>query len=53
MRIPVKKLNHRGRRGRIGKREAIARRAKKAMADVRKGRVRKGTLKDLYKDLES
>jgi hypothetical protein len=35
------------------KREAIARRAKKAMANVRKGRVKRGTLKDLYKDLES
>jgi len=35
------------------KREAIARRAKKAMANVRKGRVKKGTLKDLYKDVES
>jgi hypothetical protein len=35
------------------KREAIARRAKKAMANVRKGRIKKGTLKDLYKDLES
>ena len=35
------------------KMESIAQRAKKVMANVRKGRVIKGTLKDLYKDLES
>ncbi len=35
------------------KRESIAQRAKKAMSNVKKGKVKKGTLKDLYKDLES
>lgn len=35
------------------KREAIAKRAKKAMTNLRKGTVRKGTIKELYKDLES
>jgi len=34
------------------KREAIAKRAKRAMANLRKGAVRKGAVKDLYKDLE-
>ena len=34
-------------------RESIAQRAKKAMSNVKKGKVKKGTLKDLYKDLES
>jgi hypothetical protein len=34
------------------KRDAIAKRAKKAMANVRKGAVRKGTVEELYKDLE-
>ncbi len=35
------------------KREAIAKRAKKAMTNLRKGTVRKGTVRELYKDLES
>jgi hypothetical protein len=35
------------------KRESIAQRAREAMSNVRKRRVKKGTLKDLYKDLES
>ena len=35
------------------KREAIAKRAKKAMTHLRKGTVRKGTIRELYKDLES
>jgi hypothetical protein len=35
------------------KREAIAKRARKAMANSRKGAVRKGSVKELYKDLES
>jgi hypothetical protein len=35
------------------KREAIAKRAKKAMTNLRKGTVRKGTIRELYKDLES
>lgn len=35
------------------KREAIAKRARKAMANLRKGAVRKGSVKELYKDLES
>ncbi len=34
------------------KRDAIAKRAKKAMANVRKGAVKKGTVEELYKDLE-
>ncbi|MDI6777076.1 MAG: hypothetical protein QMD03_07545 [Syntrophales bacterium] len=34
------------------KRDAIAKRAKEAMADLRKGVVKKGTVKELYKDLE-
>jgi hypothetical protein len=34
------------------KREAIARRAKEAMTNLRKGAVQKGTIKDLMKDLE-
>ncbi len=34
------------------KREAIAKRAKKATAKLKKGMVKRGTLKDLYKDLE-
>lgn len=35
------------------KREAIAKRAKEAMANLRKGMIKKGTVKELYKDLES
>ncbi len=34
------------------KREAIAKRARKAMAHFKKGAVKSGTLKELYKDLE-
>ena len=34
------------------KREAIAKRAKEAMANLKKGTVQKGTIKDLLKDLE-
>jgi len=34
------------------KREAIAKNAKRAMANLKKGAVKKGTIKDLYKDLE-
>ena len=34
------------------KRDAIAKRAKEAMANLKKGLVKKGTVKDLYKDLE-
>jgi hypothetical protein len=34
------------------KRDAIARRAKRAMSNLRRRTVKKGTVKDLYKDLE-
>jgi len=34
------------------KREAIFRRAKRAVLNLKKGAVKKGTLKELYKDLE-
>jgi hypothetical protein len=34
------------------KREAIAKSAKKAMVNLKKGAVKKGAIKDLYKDLE-
>ena len=34
------------------KRDAIAKRAKEAMTNLKKGLVKKGTVKDLYKDLE-
>lgn len=34
------------------KRDAIAKRAKVAMANFKKGAIRKGTVQDLYKDLE-
>jgi len=34
------------------RRDAIAKRAKEAMANVKKGAIRKGTVQDLYKDLE-
>jgi len=34
------------------KREAIAKRAKEAMANLKKGMIKKGTVKELYKDLE-
>ena|GEM_PF-1662053 len=35
------------------KREATEKRAKEAMANLRKGKVKRGTVKELYKDLES
>ena len=35
------------------KREAIAKRAKEAMTALKKGIVKRGTVKELYKDLES
>ncbi len=35
------------------KREAIAKRTKKAMTNLKKGMVKRGTVKELYKDLES
>ncbi|MEK7289426.1 MAG: hypothetical protein AAB067_04550 [Planctomycetota bacterium] len=34
------------------KRDAIAKRAKEAMSNLKKGMVKKGTVKDLLKDLE-
>ena len=34
------------------RRDAIAKRAKEAMANLKKGAIRKGTVQDLYKDLE-
>jgi len=34
------------------KRDAIAKRAKEAMANFKKGTIRKGTVQDLHKDLE-
>jgi ribosomal protein S1 len=34
------------------KREAIAKRAEEAMANLKKGMIKKGTVKELYKDLE-
>ena len=34
------------------KREAIFRRAKRAVLNLKKGAVKKGTVKELYKDLE-
>ena len=35
------------------KREAIAKRAKEAMANLKKGMIKRGSVKELYKDLES
>ncbi|MCX5815353.1 MAG: hypothetical protein NTX75_03800 [Proteobacteria bacterium] len=35
------------------KRLAIAKRAKEAMSNLKKGAVKAGTVKDLYKELES
>ena len=35
------------------KREAIAKRAKEAATNLKKGKVKRGTAKELYKDLES
>jgi hypothetical protein len=34
------------------KRDSIARRAKTAMANLKKGKIKRRTIKDLYKDLE-
>jgi hypothetical protein len=34
------------------KRDALAKRAKRAMSNLKKGAVKRGTSKDLYKDLE-
>jgi hypothetical protein len=34
------------------KREAISRRAKKTILNLKKGEVKKGTVKELYEDLE-
>jgi signal transduction histidine kinase len=34
------------------KRDAIAKRAKEAVANFKRGAIRKGTARDLYKDLE-
>ena len=34
------------------KRDAIAKSAKRAMGNLKKGAVKKGAVKDLYKDLE-
>lgn len=34
------------------KRDDIARRAKKAIENLKKGTVKRGTIKDLYKDME-
>jgi ribosomal protein S1 len=34
------------------RRDAIAKRAKEAMANLKKRAIRKGTVRDLYKDLE-
>ena len=35
------------------KREAIAKSAEEAMADMKKGMIKRGTVKELYEDLES
>jgi len=35
------------------KREAIAKRAKEAMTNLKKGLIKRGNIKDLYKDLKS
>ena len=35
------------------KRDAIARRSKEAMANLKKGKIKTGTVKQLYEDLES
>ncbi len=35
------------------KRDAIARKTKSAIANLKKGKVKRGTYKDLYKDLEN
>jgi len=37
---------------REAKRDAIAKRAKEATANLKKGAIKKGTVKNLYKDLE-
>ena len=35
------------------KRDSMAKRAKEARANLKKGMIKKGTVKELYKDLES
>ena len=35
------------------KRDAIAKRSKEAMANLKKGKIKTGTVKELYEDLES
>jgi len=35
------------------KRETIAKRSKEAMVNLKKGIIKRGTVKELYKDLES
>ncbi len=35
------------------KRDSMAKRAKEASANLKKGKVKKGTVKELYEDLES
>lgn len=35
------------------KREAIAKRSKEAISNLKKGTIKKGTVKELYRDLES
>lgn len=35
------------------KRDAVAKRAKEASANLKKGSVKRGTVKELYRDLES
>ncbi len=35
------------------KREAIAKRAREATVNLKKGKVKRGTVKELYRDLES
>lgn len=35
------------------KRDAIAKRAKEAIANLKKGMTKRGTVKELYRDLES
>lgn len=35
------------------RREAIYKKSRRAIGSVKKGRVKQGTLKDLYKDLEN
>ncbi len=35
------------------KRDAITKRAKEALSNLKKGAIKRGTVKDLFKDLES